>query len=159
MSAAVVRHRPRPSDTSSSSGDVIMPLQSINNNSWEWRRAAPSAVSSVTCCDVTSSDVQAAAEMSTTVNIPTDPRMWSRQDVYNWLQWMRLSRDVDVDAERFRMNGKALCLMSRDMFAYRVPHGSGGALLFRDFRLRLCHAVAASLQQPNCACGVAATSR
>ncbi len=37
--------------------------------------------------------------------------------------------------ERFPMNGKALLLMSRDMFLSRVPHGGG--LLFEDVQLKL----------------------
>jgi len=53
-----------------------------------------------------------------------------------WLHAMRVS---DVDAERFRMNGKALCLMTSEMFAYRVPVGGTG--LFKDFRQRLCQAL------------------
>ena len=56
---------------------------------------------------------------------------------------MRRSSAVDVDAERFRMNGKALCLMTRDMFTYRVPRG--GRVLYADFQLRLCRAVALAL--------------
>lgn len=74
----------------------------------------------------------------------TDPRDWSRSDVNNWLESMRSSCDViDVDSERFLMNGKALCLMTRDMFAYRVPRG--GLVLYADFQARLCRAVALTL--------------
>jgi len=58
---------------------------------------------------------------------------------------MRRSCDVDVDSDRFRMNGKALCLMSRDMFTYRVP--CGGSVLYADFQLRLCRAVALTLHR------------
>ena len=72
----------------------------------------------------------------------TDPRVWSRSDVYNWLESMR-SCDVDVDSDRFLMNGKALCLMTRDMFTYRVPQG--GLVLYTDFQMRLCRAVALAL--------------
>jgi len=64
-------------------------------------------------------------------------------DVHTWLESMRSSRDVDVDSDRFRMNGKALCLMTRDMFTYRVPHGGG--VLYADFQTRLCQAVALAL--------------
>jgi len=82
----------------------------------------------------------------------TDPRVWSRSDVYSWLESMRRSRDVDVDADRFRMNGKALCLMTRDMFTYRVPRG--GCVLYADFQRRLCRAVALALH-----CTVVASAR
>lgn len=42
-------------------------------------------------------------------------------------------------AENFKMNGKALCLMSVEMFLSRFP--AGGKLLYRDFRLRLTYAL------------------
>jgi len=73
----------------------------------------------------------------------TDPRSWSRSDVYRWLELMSKSCDVQVDSDRFRMNGKALCLMTRDMFTYRVPRG--GVVLYTDFQMRLCRAVALAL--------------
>lgn len=72
----------------------------------------------------------------------SDPRLWSRLDVYNWLEHMK-SRDLDLgdlDPGRFLMNGKALCLMTPAMFVYRVPRG--GVILYRDFQTRLCRAVA-----------------
>jgi len=81
----------------------------------------------------------------------TDPRVWSRLDVHNWLESMRRSRDVDIDSDRFRMNGKALCLMTRNMFTYRVPRG--GLVLYADFQTRLCRAVALALH-----CSVVATA-
>ena len=37
------------------------------------------------------------------------------------------------------MNGKAVCLMSVQMFSNRVP--LGGKLLYRDFQIRLAKAV------------------
>lgn len=52
---------------------------------------------------------------------------------------------IEVDFDRFRMNGKALCLMTSQMFDYRVP--TGGHLLYKDFQARLCRAVAQSLHQ------------
>ena len=42
--------------------------------------------------------------------------------------------------ERFPMNGKALLLMTRDMFLSRVPHGGG--LLFEDVQLKLQKVIA-----------------
>lgn len=38
-------------------------------------------------------------------------------------------------AQKFPMNGKALCLMSLDMYLSRVP--VGGKMLYKDFRIRL----------------------
>ena len=43
------------------------------------------------------------------------------------------------ELERFLMNGKAVCLMSVNMFSTRVP--LGGKLLYRDFQIRLARAL------------------
>lgn len=43
--------------------------------------------------------------------------------------------NIVLRADRFDMNGKALCLMNMGMFVDRVP--VGGKFLFRDFQLRL----------------------
>jgi len=48
----------------------------------------------------------------------------------------------NVPLERFLMNGKALCLMSMDMFLGRVP--LGGKLLYKDFQIRLGRAMYSS---------------
>jgi len=47
-----------------------------------------------------------------------------------------------VHADRFPMNGKALCLMNGRMFLYRVPRG--GDTLYADFQQRLLSAVLTS---------------
>ena len=48
---------------------------------------------------------------------------------------MRRAYNVpDLDLDRFRMNGKALCLMRPEMFVYRVP--SKGLTLYEDFQAR-----------------------
>ncbi|VVD03661.1 unnamed protein product [Leptidea sinapis] len=67
-------------------------------------------------------------------DLPLDPRSWCRADVAAWV-----TRRGGLPA-RFPMNGKALCLMSRDMFAARVP--TGGDVLYQDFRRRLGKALA-----------------
>lgn len=70
-----------------------------------------------------------------------DPRKWSREDVSRWLQWMSEAFNLRaVSPDRFQMNGKALCLMTMDMFLYRVPQG--GNILYQDFQRRLRIAVA-----------------
>ncbi|XP_028401746.1 transcription factor ETV6-like [Dendronephthya gigantea] len=69
-------------------------------------------------------------------NFPEDPRQWSCQDVRNWLDWMGITYNIrNIDVLKFHMNGKALCLMTLDMFLYRVP--TGGNLLYHDFQSRL----------------------
>lgn len=75
------------------------------------------------------------------IPIPDDPRRWSRLDVYNWLEQMKNGISTSLDPQRFLMNGKALCLMTADMFTYRVGP-DGGRLLYEDFQKRLCQALA-----------------
>ncbi|XP_072948582.1 transcription factor ETV7 [Epargyreus clarus] len=67
-------------------------------------------------------------------DLPLDPRTWGRAEVGSWV-----SRRGGLP-ERFPMNGKALCLMSKDMFASRVPRA--GHVLHQDFRRRLAKALA-----------------
>ncbi|XP_037516456.1 ets DNA-binding protein pokkuri isoform X2 [Rhipicephalus sanguineus] len=69
-------------------------------------------------------------------SLPKDPRQWSREDVAVWLvHVMDQHRLPAVSTDRFLMNGKALCLMTMEMFVQRVP--LGGKLLYKDFQLRL----------------------
>ncbi|KXJ25205.1 Friend leukemia integration 1 transcription factor [Exaiptasia diaphana] len=69
-----------------------------------------------------------------------DPRLWSREDVARWLQWVSDAYSLhDIKPDRFEMNGKGLCLMTLDMFLYRVPEG--GRVLYHDFQRRLRIAV------------------
>ena len=75
----------------------------------------------------------------TIFHIISDPRLWSRDEVRQWLLWMSVRHSLpSIDPGRFQMNGKALCLMSLAMFSYRVP--LGGKLLYKDFQLRLTSA-------------------
>lgn len=68
--------------------------------------------------------------------LPKDPRHWSRDDVAVWLIHVMAQHSLPaVSADRFLMNGKALCLMTMEMFVQRVP--LGGKLLYKDFQLRL----------------------
>lgn len=70
-----------------------------------------------------------------------DPRDWTRQEVKLWILNLGRSEGVDAQhiADKFKMNGKALCLMSPEMFLSRFP--GGGKMLYRDFRLRLTRAL------------------
>ncbi|KAM3956052.1 ets DNA-binding protein pokkuri-like [Aphomia sociella] len=67
-------------------------------------------------------------------DLPLDPRTWGRSEVGTWV-----ARRGGLP-ERFPMNGKALCLMSKEMFASRVP--ITGHILHQDFRRRLAKALA-----------------
>ena len=72
--------------------------------------------------------------------LPSDPRRWSRAEVCSWVEWTCLSHSLpSPSVDRFLMNGKAVCLMSVQMFSNRVP--LGGKLLYRDFQIRLAKAV------------------
>ncbi|EDO45237.1 predicted protein, partial [Nematostella vectensis] len=68
--------------------------------------------------------------------LAVDPRLWTREDVTSWLRWISEAYSLEnVKLDRFEMNGKALCLMTLDMFLYRVPEG--GRVLYHDFQRRL----------------------
>lgn len=72
--------------------------------------------------------------------LPKDPRQWSRDDVARWVQHVSAVHQLpSVQLDRFLMNGKALCLMTIEMFVSRVP--LGGKLLYKDFQLRLSSAL------------------
>ena len=72
--------------------------------------------------------------------LPKDPRLWNRDDVRSWANYLSLRHDLpEIASERFLMNGKALCLMNLNMFCYRVP--LGGKLMFKDFQIRLSSAI------------------
>ena len=79
------------------------------------------------------------AMFSTFFNI-ADPRCWSREDVQTWIRHLAAVHNLPaVQPDRFLMNGKALCLMTMEMFCQRVP--LGGKMLYKDFQLRLSMAM------------------
>ncbi|XP_041471499.1 ets DNA-binding protein pokkuri-like isoform X2 [Lytechinus variegatus] len=62
--------------------------------------------------------------LQTNSPMPTnqDPVKWSREEVLNWLKWCQEEFSLDnVNAEKFTMNGKALCLMPKQSFCDRAP--------------------------------------
>ena len=72
--------------------------------------------------------------------LPSDPRLWSREEVCRWVLWTCSAHSLPApNTDRFLMNGKAVCLMSLNMFISRVP--LGGKLLYRDFQIRLGRAL------------------
>jgi hypothetical protein len=72
--------------------------------------------------------------------LPSDPRLWSREEVCRWVLWTCSAHNLPApNTDRFLMNGKAVCLMSLNMFISRVP--LGGKLLYRDFQIRLGRAL------------------
>lgn len=77
--------------------------------------------------------------------LPLDPREWSRYHVKMWIITLGRSEGIiyegmeEIADQCFKMNGKALCLFSVEMFMNRFP--LGGKMLYRDFRLRLSRAL------------------
>ncbi|XP_023347045.1 ets DNA-binding protein pokkuri [Eurytemora carolleeae] len=73
-------------------------------------------------------------------NLSKDPRLWSRDEVCSWVLHTCSNHNLPApNTDRFLMNGKAVCLMSLNMFISRVP--LGGKLLYRDFQIRLGRAI------------------
>lgn len=60
--------------------------------------------------------------------LSTDPRSWAREDVSVFLRWCEREFDLpNFDMELFQMNGKALCLLTKNDLAERIP-GAGDVL-------------------------------
>ncbi|XP_014443315.2 transcription factor ETV7 isoform X1 [Tupaia chinensis] len=64
------------------------------------------------------------------------PALWSREDVLHWLHWAEQEYALQPTGEHgFQMNGRALCILTKDDFRHRAP-GSGDVLyeLLRSIR-------------------------
>lgn len=54
------------------------------------------------------------------------PSLWSKDDVSHWLRWAEKEYSLrPTDESKFEMNGKALCILTKEDFRYRAP--SSGA--------------------------------
>lgn len=50
------------------------------------------------------------------------PSLWSKDDVIHWLRWAEKEYSLrQTDESKFEMNGKALCILTKDDFRYRAP--------------------------------------
>ncbi|NWW71003.1 ETV7 factor, partial [Climacteris rufus] len=57
------------------------------------------------------------------------PSLWSKEDVLHWLRWAEQECSLrPADHSRFQMNGKALCILTKDDFRHRAP--SSGDVLY-----------------------------
>ncbi|XP_072109390.1 transcription factor ETV7 [Mobula birostris] len=57
------------------------------------------------------------------------PSLWSKADVAQWLKWAEREYSLhSIEDSKFEMNGKALCLLTKDDFRYRSP--SAGDVLY-----------------------------
>ncbi|XP_067913726.1 transcription factor ETV7-like isoform X2 [Heterodontus francisci] len=61
--------------------------------------------------------------------LKTQPSLWSKADVIQWLKWAEREYSLRyIEENKFEMNGKALCLLTKDDFRYRSP--SSGDVLY-----------------------------
>lgn len=70
------------------------------------------------------------AELKTQLppQLPSDPRVWGRDDVAIFLQFCEREFDLPkFEMDLFQMNGKALCLLTKNDLAERIP-GAGDVL-------------------------------
>lgn len=70
------------------------------------------------------------AELKTQLppQLAADPRLWNREDVSLFLQFCEREFDLPkFDLDLFQMNGKALCLLTKNDLAERIP-GAGDVL-------------------------------
>ncbi|NXA39670.1 ETV7 factor, partial [Eudromia elegans] len=57
------------------------------------------------------------------------PSLWSKEDVIHWLRWAEKEYSLrQTDESKFEMNGKALCILTKDDFRHRAP--SSGDVLY-----------------------------
>ncbi|NWW09220.1 ETV7 factor, partial [Oreocharis arfaki] len=57
------------------------------------------------------------------------PSLWSKEDVIHWLRWAEKEYSLrPTDGSKFEMNGKALCILTKDDFRHRAP--SSGDVLY-----------------------------
>ncbi|XP_053098659.1 transcription factor ETV7 [Hemicordylus capensis] len=56
------------------------------------------------------------------------PSLWSKDDVIHWLRWAEKEYSLrETDGSKFEMNGKALCILTKEDFRLRAPN-SGDVL-------------------------------
>ncbi|NXC33012.1 ETV7 factor, partial [Campylorhamphus procurvoides] len=57
------------------------------------------------------------------------PSLWSKEDVIHWLRWAEKEYSLrQTDERKFEMNGKALCILTKEDFRHRAP--SSGDVLY-----------------------------
>uniref|UniRef100_A0ABM5G7C2 Transcription factor ETV7 isoform X2 n=1 Tax=Pogona vitticeps TaxID=103695 RepID=A0ABM5G7C2_9SAUR len=51
------------------------------------------------------------------------PFLWSKDDVIHWLRWAEKEYGLrESDESKFEMNGKALCILTKEDFRFRAPN-------------------------------------
>ncbi|NWR79651.1 ETV7 factor, partial [Centropus unirufus] len=57
------------------------------------------------------------------------PSLWSKDDVIHWLRWAEKEYSLrQTNESKFEMNGKALCILTKEDFRHRAP--SSGDVLY-----------------------------
>ncbi|NXM78812.1 ETV7 factor, partial [Serilophus lunatus] len=57
------------------------------------------------------------------------PSLWSKDDVIHWLRWAEKEFSLrQTEESKFEMNGKALCILTKEDFRHRAP--SSGDVLY-----------------------------
>ncbi|NXS30500.1 ETV7 factor, partial [Pomatostomus ruficeps] len=57
------------------------------------------------------------------------PSLWSKDDVIHWLRWAEEEYSLrPADQSKFELNGKALCILTKEDFRHRAP--SSGDVLY-----------------------------
>ncbi|NWZ96078.1 ETV7 factor, partial [Nesospiza acunhae] len=57
------------------------------------------------------------------------PSLWSKDDVIHWLRWAEREYSLrPTEQSKFEMNGKALCILTKEDFRHRAP--SSGDVLY-----------------------------
>ncbi|NXH11189.1 ETV7 factor, partial [Bucco capensis] len=61
------------------------------------------------------------------------PSLWSKDDVIHWLRWAEKEYSLrQIDRSKFEMNGKALCILTKEDFRHRAP--SSGDVLYETLQ-------------------------
>ncbi|GFV72965.1 protein C-ets-2 [Trichonephila clavipes] len=61
--------------------------------------------------------------------LPVDPRTWSEEDVIRWLYWAIREFSLEgINTDLFRMKGKDMCLLEKEVFLAMAPHFVGEIL-------------------------------
>ncbi|CAH3120059.1 unnamed protein product [Pocillopora meandrina] len=64
------------------------------------------------------------------VIVPADPLCWTKEHVRQWIQWAIKEFSLkDIDSERFNMDGKELCKLTREGFMKLAPAYNGDILM------------------------------
>lgn len=60
----------------------------------------------------------------------SDPLCWTKEHVRQWIQWAIKEFSLkDIDADRFDMDGKQLCKLTREGFMKLAPAYNGDILM------------------------------